>query len=75
MIASFGSLATKDLYHGRPTAAARRLPSTILRAAFKKLDMVNAATSLDDLRSPPSNRLEALKGDLAGACSIRINRQ
>ena len=41
----------------------------------RKLDLLNAATNLDDLRAPPGNRLEALKGDLAGFHSIRINSQ
>jgi proteic killer suppression protein len=43
--------------------------------ALRKLDMVDAATRLDDLRSPPGNRLEALKGDRRGQHSIRINQQ
>lgn len=43
--------------------------------ALRKLDMLDAATSLDDLRSLPRNRLEALKGDRRGQHSMRINRQ
>lgn len=43
--------------------------------AMRKLDMINAATSIDDLRSPPGNRLEKLRGDRAGQWSIRINGQ
>lgn len=43
--------------------------------AYKRLEILEAATSLDDLRGLPSNRLEALKGDRAGQHSIRINRQ
>jgi proteic killer suppression protein len=43
--------------------------------AVRKLDVIDAATRLDDLRSPPGNRLEALKGDRKGQWSIRINRQ
>lgn len=42
---------------------------------MRKLDMLNAAHVLDDLKAPPGNRLEALKGDLAGFHSIRINSQ
>lgn len=45
------------------------------RQAFKRLEILAAATSLSDLRSLPSNRLEALKGDRAGQFSIRINMQ
>lgn len=75
MIASFGDAATEDLYHGRPTAAARRIPPTIVASALRKLDMLNATKNLQDLRSPPGNRLERLLGDLAGFHSIRINDQ
>jgi proteic killer suppression protein len=45
------------------------------RAALRKLEMIRAAKGLDDLRIPPGNRLEALKGDRAGQVSIRINDQ
>ena len=45
------------------------------RLARRKLEMLEAATELDDLRSPPGNRLEALKGDRKGQYSIRINQQ
>lgn len=75
MIVSFGDAATQDLYHGRPTAAARRIPSTIVTSALRKLDMLNAAKNLQDLRSPPGNRLERLVGDLTSFHSIRINDQ
>ena len=53
----------------------RRLRSGIGQRAFETLHAINAATRLDDLRLPPSNRLEALKGDRAGQWSIRINDQ
>jgi proteic killer suppression protein len=46
-----------------------------VKAALQKLDILNAAHSLEDLRSPPGNRLEALRGDLQGFYSIRINNQ
>ena len=75
MIASFGDQATSDLFHGISSARMRRLPSQIREPALYKLDILNAAQSLDDLRSPPGNRLEALRGDYAGRHSIRINRQ
>ena len=75
MIRSFGSKSTEDFYHGRRTAAARRIGSSIRTVALRKLDVVEAAVSLDDLRIPPANRLEALSGDLRGFHSIRINRQ
>jgi len=75
MIASFADSTTSDLYHGISSSRVRRLPSQILVAALYKLDVLNAAQSLDDLRSPPGNRLEVLKGDFAGFHSIRINAQ
>lgn len=75
MIASFGDQATEDLYHGRRTRAARRLPTEIVSVALRKLDMIDAAQALQDLSSPPGNRLEALRGNLKGSHSIRINVQ
>ena len=53
----------------------KRLPQTIQRVALRKLIMINNAGSLEDLRIPPANRLEALHGDRAGQYSIRINDQ
>lgn len=73
MIASFADAATEDLFHGRGTARARRFPVEVARLAVCKLDALNAATGLGDLRSPPGNRLEALKGDLRGLHSMRVN--
>ena len=75
MIVSFGDRATEDLFHGRHSSRVRRYPPEILRAALQQLDMLNAARALKDLRSPPGNRLKALRGDLAGFHSIRISRQ
>src|SRR5665648_1295224 len=62
MIASCVDRATEDLYHGRPTARARRLPRTVVDAALVKMDSLNGAASTLDLRSPPGNRLEAVAG-------------
>lgn len=75
MIVSFGDRATEDLFHDRQSSRVRRYPSEILRPALQQLDMLNSVRDLRDLRSPPGNRLEALRGDLAGFHSIRINRQ
>ena len=75
MILSFGDSATEDLYHGRQTARVRRFPASIIPAALRKLDMLARAHALIDLRAPPGNRLEALKGDWEGFYSIRINAQ
>lgn len=74
MIASFGDQATEALFHGR-VGRARRVPPDIRNAALRKLDMVNAGREFRDLRMPPGNRLEALKGDRKGTYSIRVNDQ
>jgi len=73
VILSFGDAATEDLYHGRRSGRSRRLAADVQRSALRKLDMLNAARELRDFKSPPENRLEALKGDLAGHFSIRVN--
>jgi proteic killer suppression protein len=75
MIASFGDRATADLFHGRSTARVRRLPQGILVLTLDKLDTLNAAHDINDLRSPPGNRLHALRGKLRGSHSIRVNDQ
>jgi proteic killer suppression protein len=75
LIVSFGDLATEDLYHGRQTSRVRRFPATIISVALRKLDMLARAHTLIDLRAPPGNRLERLKGDWEGFYSIRINDQ
>ena len=72
MVRSFADVATGRLFRERVCPARWR---TIERVALRKLDMMDAATRLDDLRSPPGNRLEALKRDRRGQHSIRINRQ
>ena len=75
MIISFGDRATEDLYHNRPTSRARRFPPDIVGLALVKMDMLNGAAAPLDLRSPPGNRLEALKGNLKGYHSIRVNER
>jgi proteic killer suppression protein len=75
MIVNFGDKATEDIYHGTDSKAARQIPNTVWRIAARKLDMVNAAHDLRDLKVPPANRLEALKGKLSGFHSIRVNDQ
>lgn len=75
VIASFADQGTEDLYNGDNTKPARSIPKDIWAVARRKLDMLNAATAIDDLRVPPGNRLEALRGGLAGRYSIRINDQ
>ena len=75
MIVSFGDRATEDLFHNRLISRARRFPHDVVSLALVKLDMLNSAAAVLDLRSPPGNRLEALKGDLKGFHSIRVNDQ
>jgi len=75
MIVSFADKATSDLFHGISSRKACQLPNQIHELALYKLDVLNAAQNLDDLKSPPGNRLESLKGDLKGSHSIRINNQ
>ena len=74
-IRSFRDSATEDLFHGSKTSRVRHFPADIVRIALRKLDVLNGAHRLDDLRSPPANRLEALLGELAGFHSIRVNDQ
>jgi len=75
LIRSFGNKATAALYHGTAGARVRGLPPDVIRSALNRLDSLDAAVKLKDLRSPPGNRLEALKGGLSGYYSIRINDQ
>lgn len=72
MIRSFRDREAERIWQGR---FSRRLPEQIQRVARRKLRMLNSAVTLDDLRIPPANRLEALSGDRAGQHSIRINDQ
>ncbi len=74
MIRSFGCAGTQDLFNGKPSRAARRLlPGELQAAARRKLDYLNLARSIDVLKVPPGNRLEALRGNWEGFWSIRIN--
>jgi len=72
MIRSFRSREAEALFDRQPV---RRLPPDIQRSALRKLRMLNRAENLQDLRVPPANRLEALKGERKGQHSIRINEQ
>ena len=72
MIRSFADAESKRLFD---SGKSRRLGQDILKRAMMRLKQLDAATRLDDLRMPPSNRLEALKGRFAGRHSIRINDQ
>jgi toxin HigB-1 len=75
MIVSFGDKTTEDIFHGQSTKAARRIATALWPRIQAKLDLLNACTSLEDLRVPPSNRLEKLRGDWVGYYSMRVNDQ
>ena len=75
MIASFGDAATEDVFHGANTKAARKIDKAVWPVVRRKLDMVNAVAAERDLRVPPGNRLETLKGEQAGRWSIPVNEQ
>jgi toxin HigB-1 len=70
MIRSFADPEAATIWSGRRS---RKLPADMQPAALRKLRMLSQARALSDLRVPPGNRLEALKGDRAGQHSIRIN--
>jgi proteic killer suppression protein len=72
MIVSFRDDETATIWSGHRS---RRLPTDIQVVALRKLRLLNNAMRLEDLRVPPANRLEALKGDRKGQYSIRINGQ
>ena len=75
MIQSFGNQLAEDLYDDKATKNTRAFPNELRRTARRKLLYLHDAASLGDLRVPPGNRLEALKGDWKGYRSIRINDQ
>lgn len=72
MIRSFRCNETEKIFHRE---FSRKFPSDIHERAFMKLNAIDAAVEIKDLRLPPSNRLEALKGNRKGQWSIRINNQ
>lgn len=76
MIVSFKNQATEDIFNGKNTQQARKLcPISLWRIASRKLDQLDSVSSLEELKIPPGNRLEALTGDRSGQYSIRINEQ
>lgn len=75
MIINFADKTTEDIYNGQDSKPARKMPMVIWSIAQRKLDMIDAAAELKDLKIPPANRLERLKGSLEGYYSIRINDQ
>jgi proteic killer suppression protein len=75
MIVSFGDKTTEGIFHGHDTKAARSIAQVLWTRVQSKLDMLNASTTLEDLRVPPSNRLEKLRGNWTGFYSLRVNDQ
>jgi toxin HigB-1 len=72
VIKSFKDRLTEAVYHGE---SPKGFPASLVKAARRKLGYLDAAVDLNDLRSPPGNRLEALRGDRDGQHSIRVNDQ
>lgn len=76
MLGSFKDEGTEDVFEGRDTKRARKsCPQDLLKVARRKLDQINQAVELEDLRVPPNNHLEKLGGERQGQHSIRINDQ
>jgi len=74
MIKSFKSKGTEDIFNGRNTKDARKTcPQSLWRIASRKLDRLDSVSNLEDLKVPPGNMFESLKGDRKGTYSIRIN--
>lgn len=75
MLTSFANQLAEDLFYDRKSRETRRFPNELRRVARRKLLYLHEAADLSDLKVPPGNRLEELKGDLRGYHSIRINDQ
>ena len=73
MIVDFSSETAADIFNGENTRMARKIPTDVWPAAQRKLDMLESAQALIDLKAPPANRLEALRGKMDGLYSIRVN--
>ncbi|HUT44218.1 MAG TPA: type II toxin-antitoxin system RelE/ParE family toxin [Desulfobacterales bacterium] len=76
MIQSFKNKGTEDIFNGLSSKIARKIcPKNLWKIAARKLDQIDSVLSLDELRIPPGNRLEALTRNRAGQYSVRINDQ
>ena len=75
MIQSFADQTTADIFQERNSKDARQIPKALWRVVQRKLKMLDVAVQIDDLESPPGNRLKPLKGQLKGRYSIRVNEQ
>lgn len=75
MISTFGDTFTEDLFNGNFSNKVNKFPKELIEITLRKLDILNAANKVEDLISPPGNRLKKLKGNLKNFYSIRINDQ
>ena len=75
MIRTLADDATRDIWNGVNTKAARRIPRELWPIVRRKLDQIDAVTRLEDLKVPPGNCLHALTGDLRGWHAVRVNDQ
>ena len=76
MIISFRNTGSEDIFNGKNTKNARKkCPISLWKIASRKLDQLDSVTFLEELKIPPGNKLEALKGDRIGKYSVRINDQ
>ena len=75
MIRSFKRQLSEDLFLDRHSGVTRKFPAHLRKVSQRRLQYLNAAKDISDLRSPPGNRLEALRGEWKGCYSIRINDQ
>lgn len=75
MIVNFSSKVTEDIYHGVLSRYSRKLPIKLHAKAVRLLDQINAASRIEDLNTPPANKLRKLSGDLSELWRIKINNQ
>jgi len=75
VILSFKDAATEDVYHDIESSRSRAFSAIVKKIGRRKMMLIAAATKIQDLKIPPGNHLERLRGDLLGLWSIRINKQ
>ena len=75
MIRTLADDTTRDIWNGVSSKAARRIPRELWPNVRRKLDQIDAVTSLDDLKVPPGNRLHPLAADMRGFHAVRVNDQ
>lgn len=75
MINNFQDKLTEDIFNGISSRYSRKLPAELHKKAQRKLDMIHAVTTIDTLKTPPSNKLAKLSGNLSDYCRIKIDKQ